>query len=176
MTDSSRRSLRVDPSTAHRIVAAALESPVMPVDFLVRELRQTADAAEWIAQALHTVANADLPLPHPDFEGHGAACALHGSVRDALLACSVPSLNRLRKRAIVLYDTATEIHERNGCLAVYILAVATGLSQHGVLLSHHARRDIDLMCAELVAAVPPDIGEIVDRALAAATPTAQTHL
>lgn len=174
MTEPSRRSPSVDPSTAFHIASAALESPVMPIDFLVTELRQTYNGAEWIADALRGVAGADLPLPRPEFWCQGSDHALPGSVRDTLMACSVPSLNRLRKRAIILHESATDIHERNGCLAVYVLAVATGLAQHGVLLSHQPRHDLDIMFAELASAAPADIGEILDRALTAPTPPTES--
>lgn len=156
---------QIDPASAHSLTTALLESPVMPVDFLVEHLRHDADASLWIRRALIETCEAALPLPRVD---------THASLRHPdgttdtiawLIELDREMLDRIRSRAVVLYGAAARIEERNQALMSYALVVAVGLSQHGVLLTSQSRREVDLMLAELAAVAPIAFTTILDQAL-----------
>lgn len=155
----------IDPASAHSLATALLGSPVMPVDFLVEHLRHDADASLWIRHALVEVCEASLPLPRVDVH---ASLQRSGNTFDPvawLIELDREMLDRIRSRAVVLYGTAARIDERNRALMAYALAVAVGLSRHGVLLTNQPRREVDLMLAELAVVAPVAFASILDQAL-----------
>lgn len=165
MNEPESRRPAIEPATAHLFAAAALASPVMPVDFLVVELRRAFDATQWLAAAVRAAQQADLPLPAAQFDLDENV--MRGDARAfvaALRAAPLESLDQLRRRAIVLYDAATDVNERNRAFAAYAIGVATALAEHGTMLSHQPRRDLDIMLTELAAALPPDIASVFERA------------
>lgn len=156
---------KIDPASAHSLATALLGNPVMPVDFLVEHLRHDADASPWIRHALIEICEAALPLPRVDIH---ASVRHPGGTADVigwLIELDCEMLDRIRSRAVVLYGAAARIEERNQALMAYALAVAVGLSQHGVLLTNQPRREIDLMLAELAATAPIAFASILDQAL-----------
>jgi hypothetical protein len=163
MTDPT--STPINHASAHSLATAVLGSPVVPVDFLVEHVRHAADASDWIINALRLVCSAPLPLPTVEWSTPENVPV--GAVNLAEWLCDLDreTLDRIRARAVVLFGAASRIDERNQALMAYALAVATGLIEHGTLLTNQARRDVDLMMAELAAVAPAPIAAVFERAL-----------
>jgi len=155
----------IDHASAHSLATAVLGSPVVPVDFLVEHLRHAVDAADWVAEALQTVCRAPMPLPIVDVHGFECNHAPRVNLAEWLVDRDRDTLDRIRARAVVHFGAAAGVDERNQALMAYALAVATGLVSHKSLLTNQARRDVDLMMAELAAVAPAPIAQVFEQAL-----------
>ncbi len=149
---ASQDELRV----ASKLLALAAGPALRPVDFLIAEAQSTRDEA-WTRRAFDEVARIDIGTSAP--RAIGMPLAWNG---DAPL---LESIEAWRVRAKFAFESAEDVHARNGALLVYGWCIAAALVHFGRLLTSQSREDVDQLLAGIATALPEPLAALPRRAL-----------